>query len=181
MQYVQDYDERLPNVVDGGAGKGENQLGGWVYYSVFSGSPTPAVFDAKLGSLFSYTKNSQIYACPSDAMEQQDSYAINSCVAREPLPGGGSLRPGKPLAVFQNAADWMLLGEESTGSDTNTGSTDDGYLNISVSNRFSTRHFGGSDIVFMDGHVKWFTTEQIVKNGFQIGGTGPAPGGTTCP
>ncbi|MBV9868687.1 MAG: DUF1559 domain-containing protein [Abitibacteriaceae bacterium] len=179
MQYAQDSDERLPNVVDGSAA--ENKPGGWVFYSTFGGGSTPAAFDASKGSLFPYTKNAQIYVCPTDNMEQQDSYALNSCVARDLTGGPGSPRPGKPLAIFQDTSSWMLLGEEATDSNTAISSTDDGYLNISVANKFSTRHFNGSDIVFVDGHVKWYTTDQIVKAGFQIGGTAPAPPGISCP
>ena len=77
----------------------------------------------------------------------------------------------------------MLLGEEASVNDrtdnidTNADSTDDAYFNFDVGNIFSTRHFDGSNLAFLDGHCKAYRTDQIVANAFQTGGKG----GDTCP
>lgn len=68
----------------------------------------------------------------------------------------------------------MLFGEETTGRDLTGGSTDDGYFSLSARNDFSTRHMGGSNLVFLDSHAKWYRAEKIINDGYQIGGVGPA-------
>lgn len=101
--YTQDYDEQLPNAMNGFPGV--NQPGGWVYYTAFPANDTPKSFDVKLGSIYSYVKNDQIFVCPSDTQGRAagDSYAVNSCAFTFGLPVAlGSLwrrsethRPGR--------------------------------------------------------------------------------------
>src|SRR5215210_2574631 len=57
LMYVQDYDEQLPNAINGAPGV--NQPGGWVYYTAFPANETPKSFDVTQGSLFPYVKNAQ--------------------------------------------------------------------------------------------------------------------------
>ena len=173
MQYTQDYDERLPGSTDGTPGQGK--LGGWTYYITFPTSGTTynpnLTFDPTQGSVYPYIKSAQVFVCPSDATDQAQSYAINSCVdsaaANEP-------HVGKKLSYFQDTSSWMLLNEEGGQVDQLNGSTDDGYMAYS-GNVFSTRHFGGSNVSFIDGHVKWFNVNDLVNKGFQTGGTGACP------
>ena len=163
MQYTQDYDERLPGVTDGSGGNG--LLGGWTYYTTFA---TPNLtFDPTKGSVYPYIKSAQVFVCPSDATDQAQSYAINSCVAT----AAGEPHVGKKLSYFQDTSSWMLLDEEGGTSDQLNGSTDDAYMDYS-GNVFSTRHFEGSNISFIDGHVKWYKVTDLVNKGFQTGGTG---------
>ena len=158
-------------------------------YSVFgSGSGvTPdqkPVFHPAQGSLYPYTKNTQIYICPSDTEGQTtgDSYAANACVFvkekdasnKSVLPVG--YRPGKHLASFVNPTEWMLLSEEARDRTRSTSSTDDAYLNLkfpgdpaSFENFFVRRHFEGANLVFLDGHVKWYGLNSIVSGKFMIG------------
>jgi prepilin-type N-terminal cleavage/methylation domain-containing protein/prepilin-type processing-associated H-X9-DG protein len=166
-QYCQDADEKLPLSTDGAAGQG--RIGGWTYFENFS---APTTFKPELGSLFAYTKNTQIYMCPSDAEGRAhgQSYASNSCVF-EPTVGGSSI--GKSLSHFDSTSNWMLLGEEGSG-DPYTASTDDGYILHGI-NLFSKRHFDGSMILYLDGHVKWNLIDNRVTPGddqLQTGGTG---------
>jgi prepilin-type processing-associated H-X9-DG protein len=88
----------------------------------------------------------------------------------------GDIKPGKSLAAFDNTTQWMLLGEEMTDQ---TPSTDDGYM--SLGNAFSSRHLDGSNLLFLDGHVKWYRPEKVKTDGFQIGATAPVITGTACP
>ncbi|RYG65392.1 DUF1559 domain-containing protein, partial [bacterium] len=100
MQYVQDYDERLPGATDGTGGV--SQFGGWMYYDVFG---RPATFRPANGSIFPYIKSTQIFVCPSDSTGQTagNSYAINSClvdrVATAVAPF--KFKPGLSSAQFE--------------------------------------------------------------------------------
>ena len=168
MQYNEDYDGRLPGATVGAAGQG--LIGGWAYYTQFGADPNPPIFDNTKGAIYTYVKSTQIFVCPSDSTGQTsgDSYAINSC-AMQPLVGGYA--PGKSEAAFEETSKWMLFSEEKFYRN----STDDGYQQINV-NPFSDRHLEGSNIMFMDGHVKFIQLSRIVASQFQTGGTG-----TACP
>jgi prepilin-type N-terminal cleavage/methylation domain-containing protein/prepilin-type processing-associated H-X9-DG protein len=178
VQYTQDYDELLPLTSDGETALGVE--GGWNYYTVFGN--TNARFNMSKSSLMPYLKNVQIFVCPSDTYAQAsgNSYAANSCVFGDRI-SGTMLRPGKSLAAFEDTARWMLLGEESDA--TGKTSTDDAFIYLpDKSNYLSTRHLDGSNLTFIDGHVKWYRPEKVFADGYQIGGTGPVVLGTTdCP
>jgi len=174
MQYTQDYDERLPGIVHGSGGA--TREGGWVYFDAFGGGGN-AAFDVTRGSLFTYVKSDQVYVCPTDDIGQVTglTYAINSCVGTSK---GSSYYQGKKLSSFKNTSQWMLLGEESMDPADFFNSTDDGFLSLAATNMFAMRHFDGSNLLFLDGHVKWLKNEKIAADGYQIGGTGPAVPGT---
>ena len=173
MQYTQDYDEALPGATDGP--KGVGQAGGWVYYSAFGANNYPRSYDVLRGGLAPYVKNAQVFICPSDSQgkESGDSYAYNSCLALRTATG---FNAGRSLAVFDNVASWMLLGEEASwhggegAINTFADSTDDGYFSVDFGNIFSTRHLEGSNLVFLDGHAKGLRTGQVYSNGYLNGG-----------
>lgn len=182
MQYAQDYDERLPSVSDGSGG--EKQIG-WMYYTTFGTGTTPGTFDPAQGSIYPYIKNTQVFVCPSDSVDQADSYAINSCVAKTATFAAtnagvtGTLHAGNKLSYFQDTSSWMLLSEEAV-TDQAADSTNDAYMSLHSGDKFSTRHFDGSDVAFIDGHVKWFKLNDLINKGFQDGGAPIAPG-NDCP
>jgi prepilin-type N-terminal cleavage/methylation domain-containing protein/prepilin-type processing-associated H-X9-DG protein len=170
MQYTQDYDERLPNTIDGSASAGDaiatpaNANRGWINYKTFGGGAD--AFQPQYGSLYPYVKSAQIYVCPSDTPGRinGDSYAANSCVFNVN-------RTGKSLSAFSETARWMLLGEEAIASGDVTTTTDDAYIHkATASNDFSGRHLEGSNIAFLDGHVKWFRSQKIKTDNLQTGG-----------
>ena len=167
QQYLQDYDETLPNSTDGPPGAG--RTGAWLYYNRFPANDplTPAAFEPERGGLFPYIKNAQVYVCPSDPQARQtgNSYAANACVFQQASNGFAA---GRHLAFFANTAHWMLLGEEASYQPL-THSTDDGYFHRR--NIFSERHSEGSVLTFVDGHTKWFRNSSIVAEAFQTGGT----------
>ena len=98
-----------------------------------------------------------------------NSYAMNGCAFGAPLAG---MARGKTLADFEEVSKWMLLSEEGTID----GSTDDGYQQLS-GNNFSDRHIEGSNIGFLDGHVKWYRASRIPTEAYATGGVFSA----TCP
>jgi len=168
MQYTQDYDERMPSAWVGP--DGESKLGGWVYYTTAGLAGVPAVFDVSKGSVYPYLKSAQIFVCPSDsaAKGSGNSYSINSCALATAAAGFAN---GKSLAAFDDTARFMMISEEATLGFT----SDDGYQLINA-NTFSDRHLGGSNVAFMDGHVKFFQVGKIASDQLQTGGNG-----TTCP
>jgi prepilin-type N-terminal cleavage/methylation domain-containing protein/prepilin-type processing-associated H-X9-DG protein len=177
-QYTQDYDERLPMSVAGTDASGA--IGGWMYYQPYG------TFDPSKGSLFPYIKSSQIFICPSDSKgaTNGNSYAINSCILTNGSETGvPTARPAKSLAAFEDTTKWMLFGEEGAPND-NSATTDDGFLLMSASNNsndFTARHLEGSNLAFLDGHVKWFKVSKIKADGYQIGGTASVFTPVNCP
>lgn len=169
MQYVQDYDERLPGATDGTGGV--NQYGGWMFYEVFG---RPGRFLPNNGSIYPYIKSNQIFVCPSDSTGQTagNSYAINSClVAKDATTVAPfKVKPGLSTAQFDESAQWMLLSEE--GANTGADTTDDAYIfvNNGAGNVLATRHFEGSNILFLDGHVKYFVNARAYSSAVHIGG-----------
>ena len=172
-EYTQDNDERLPGATDGGNG-GAGIHGGWMYFQTFDTMPQPHAFDPAQGSLYPYVKAAAVYVCPDDGPGQAagDSYAVNSCVT---AMTGAQPNPGKPLAAFDAPASFALLTEEAFADDfvpNPSGTTDDGILwYSSPHNALSTRHADGSNVAFVDGHVKWYRPATLDAQFLRIGGT----------
>ncbi len=175
QQYTQDNDEMLPNVRILPADEG-----GWMYLTVFPASESSGGYQPTRGGLFSYVKSTQIYVCPSDSKGRSsgNSYSANGCVFNA-LDAAG-LGTGKNLAAFDNTAQWLLLGEESsplppapyTAADQFANSTNDGYLahRNTGDDPLSTRHLDGSNVLFLDSHVKWFRPERVQTDNLRTGG-----------
>lgn len=173
-QYTQDYDERLPSAASGGAG-GAALDGGWVYFA--SWPPTNQQFNVPRGNLWPYTKNAQIYVCPSDTDGQTQgvSYEYNGCLTTNQSL---ALQPGKSLAAFDETSLWGLLSEAGRTAPSE-GSTDDGYLDpFSATEPISNRHLDGSNLLFLDGHVKWYKEGVHHSRGLFTGGKANL---TACP
>jgi len=162
LQYTEDYDEAGPGCTSNSAANG--QYGGWTYYTTFATSGPGTQFDVTKGSLYTYVKSKGVYVCPDDANVQSNgpaptSFAMNSCMCSSTLING--IASGLSIASIDSPSTVAFLAEEATGP-LNTGSTDDGYF-YAFGNTFSTRHNNGSQIVFADGHVKWFTNGYLTK------------------
>ena len=174
-QYSQDADEVMPGATDGGGG-GAGVSGGWMFMNAgtyVNNVTTPGEFDPTRGSVYSYVKSTQVFVCPDDSLGQAggNSYSINSCTVQ----GSSEPHPGKTLAAFDASSSWLLLAEE--GGPTMTMSTDDAYLAYG-GNKLSLRHRQGSDLLFVDGHAKWYTPDQVIAQNFATGGVN---NGGTCP
>jgi prepilin-type N-terminal cleavage/methylation domain-containing protein/prepilin-type processing-associated H-X9-DG protein len=198
MQYMQDYNRRTPNAIDGAAMAGNdkntnNKYSGWTFYQIFGTKDNEldpdagaAQFDPQKGSLFPYVKSAAVYICPSDAEGEEtgQSYAANACVFNKTKTCAdgtgnvdtGTCRAGKSETRFRDPTSWMLLGEESRNRFHDAiSSTDDAYINLkegdtAYNNWFSTRHSDGGNILFLDGHIKWYKVETVKEQRFQIGG-----------
>ena len=172
IQYTQDYDERMPSVASGDATKGSGKLGGWMYYTNFGGTPGPLTFDPTQGSVYTYIKSKGVYVCPDDSTGQAsgDSYAISSCVAGLTRDVNG-IEAGKSLSAFDNSSGTLLFCEEGSGNP--AVSTNDAYfLNDqsavvvnAVGDNISLRHSGGSNMLFIDGHAKYYILDTTGSSG----------------
>lgn len=178
IQYVQDYDERWPLQSDSVSTMGAR--GGWMVFTSYPANATAGAFLPDQGSLFPYTKNVQIFVCPSDTPGQRsgNSYSANECLftGRDSV---NNLRLGKSLASFPETATIMMLGEEAYNATPTdpypaTTSTDDAHFTLG--NNISSRHLSGLNVLFLDGHVKFQKPERINPLVF----TGDATV-TTCP
>ena len=199
MQYNQDYDEHLPNSYQGNpAGAAPNigntcvgdtsgktgKIGGWMYSCGTTNGIT--AYDPAQGSINPYTKNSQMFVCPSDSSGQKNSYAINQLVLTNAGDTSGILY-GIALASFRGTANTILFAEEEDNG-TPKGSND-AYMTVSSQGPFSTdgvdattgisggdtgvgndgsagtnsiiRHSGGGCYALAYGHSKWFKPAQI--------------------
>jgi prepilin-type N-terminal cleavage/methylation domain-containing protein/prepilin-type processing-associated H-X9-DG protein len=153
--YSQDYDETLPSTWDGGNGDGSSSgSGGWIAFANFLG---PTRFDPAAGALHGYVKNAAIYTCPSDAARSGDSYAIN-CLLSSPS-GVPHYFAGMPIAALRASSSTFLLVEEY--SETQRGSTDDGYFNVMVPQFLADRHQGGANYLYCDGHVRYLKARTV--------------------
>lgn len=175
VQYTQDYDERFPTATS--SADGPNKNGGWIWFNVYPANTTANSFDVSRGSLYPYTKSTQIYVCPSDTQGQSSrlSYGINHCltVFDSIAPG---VNGGKLLPAFQSTSTTVMFGEEAFGGTGTLTSTDDGWWGSTA--YMSVRHLEGGNVAFLDGHVKWYRPEQVETSQFLSGQNG---GGETCP
>jgi prepilin-type N-terminal cleavage/methylation domain-containing protein/prepilin-type processing-associated H-X9-DG protein len=169
-QYTQDNDERLPAA---GAAAAGGQIGGWIYFAQYNNPLVAGTFDPTRGSIYPYVKSTGIYVCPDDSDGQisGDSYAMNACALSQPPIN--NIYPGRSLASFDTPSMFMLLGEEG---DDPKNSTDDGYFGYTIS-KYMSRHTGGSNVLFVDSHVKWYKPEQMASQYLQTGGVAA----NTCP
>lgn len=90
------------------------------------------------GALFPYVKEAKVYVCPSnaDGGAKRLTYSMNCAIN-----GMGEVRVKEPTNI-------ILLVDEEKANDgylyTGTGSTDE----------LTTKHSGGGNLLFVDGHVK---------------------------
>lgn len=159
QQYINDYDGRFPGAgqyqkwgagsghwVSGGIDTDAGNSGKLAYISGGnSGQPTGATANIRDGAIYSYTKNEQIYICPSnpDGRTKGLTYSMNCALA------------GISDAALPAASEIVLLLDEDKAND--------GYLyTTNVSGAASTDtmtslHNGGGNVLFADGHVKFYS------------------------
>ncbi len=202
--YTQDNDDTMPGATDGPQGVGV--AGGWVFYTTLGSGFSHAVFDVTRGSIYPYVENRDVFVCPDDGIGQTNglSYALNSCTvdtSADINTGSGAPagipqpRPGKSLAAFEAPAGEILLAEEAADLGLwQPASTNDGYFSLFYGDSISVRHTDGSNVSFLDGHVKWYKFPQAAASSSRNGSdvisslqTGGAPfvpsihNGGVCP
>ncbi|MCE5238955.1 DUF1559 domain-containing protein [bacterium] len=156
MQYAQDYDELMPPA------RTDCATPGYVYgnYRYWSELMEP------------YLKNRQILLCPSDASPWGSgvgaiqpylyfSYGYNiNYLATEPSPSVPVLGlAGRSLSIIQRPAEKVLLCDSdslfSSGIAVNLWTGDPNGYGDDVATAGATRHNGGVNVGYCDGHGKW--------------------------
>ncbi len=169
MMYMQDYDERYPPAIidnattppDGFYWSGGSTIWFW-----------PQI-------IYSYTKNMQMFYCPSSSSHPVDSlgrpivlnnnYGANYYIMRD-----GRSTPGIPIAAIQNTAEVYLFMDSNNYRNSpetaitplsgwgwlpGSGNLGVAYFNSSPPKDFQRgRHFEGVNVTFADGHAKWIKT-----------------------
>ncbi len=153
--YVQDYDERFPG----------DTVGGYSWQTLI----TP------------YTKNSQIYKCPSGVWAHDNcttcscglinvefglrssSYGYNQTAWN---PSTGATQTGLPyrsLGDINKPAEMIAVWDWSCarGFGSSGGYTQADYFNVRYGEASCRRHNGGANCAYADGHAKW---EKSVKD-----------------
>jgi len=171
MMYTQDYDEcYIPYIT---------------YYGPNNECAPQYQWPANLQT---YIKNTGVYQCPSAPRVSGTwayrcaGYGVNyrhlmRCT-RWPAGMSGPCVTPRSLASIQRPADTIVLGDAGVPTDgSNTCGTPgqgwpalyctlcfpDGVCTgpLGKSNALTTRHQGGGNFVFADGHAKWYRPEQI--------------------
>jgi len=110
------------------------------------------------GAIFPYVRNSQIFICPSNATGRQKklSYSMNCAVS-----GLHDVRISQP-------SDIVLLVDEEKANDGYFFAVDDAAAASTVggaptnsTDSLTTIHNGGGNLVFCDGHAKFFPTQKL--------------------
>lgn len=148
-QYSQDYDERWPFAAQYQSwGSGGHWVAGTNNENLATGtSPftyqTGRTADTQNGALFPYVKSTQIFVCPSteDGRLKNLSYSMNCALA------------GIHQTSIENSSEIILLIDEDK-------TLNDGFF-WAVANGGSTDaltqfHLEGGNLLFADGHVKFF-------------------------
>jgi prepilin-type N-terminal cleavage/methylation domain-containing protein/prepilin-type processing-associated H-X9-DG protein len=156
MLYVQDHDEKLP------------------YYE---NRPRPGFRNFWFDQLEPYLKARQIHVCPSLRVNSDDwtvtprviGYGVNA--GNHVFPNYTDLTPTS-LASFSTPSGVLTMCD-SAFMDPRLGSA--GYPvvycplrvgpAIPPNGAVAARHFGGSSVAFLDGHVKSMKLEQIIQGG----------------
>jgi prepilin-type N-terminal cleavage/methylation domain-containing protein/prepilin-type processing-associated H-X9-DG protein len=138
--YTQDYDEEYCGAAAADSANfassgGYN--GAWIYKDVGA-----SVWDVRGGALYPYIRNTQLFVCPSKGT----SFALGCTYEMT-----GNLA-WQSEGVVEDVAGTVLLGEQTC--DDGVGSSDDDGGGF-------TKHNGGSNFLFVDGHVKFFSATSV--------------------
>jgi prepilin-type N-terminal cleavage/methylation domain-containing protein len=172
--YVQDYDEAFPPSIGGLLADRRIPPADRILPPTYG-----------LSRIASYVKNGEVFLCPSDRSTQmwidlngtayRFSYYINARVALGSHPFFNSPSPGWGVFVANDPRATRSLAEITLPADTIAISERDGrrpdeHLNVwrdampfdpsladlnPRNGRGTTRHSGGSNHIYSDGHVKW--------------------------
>jgi len=160
MQYSQDYDEKLPICP---------QLNAGVYVAYYATSPAYGV----LKTIQPYVKSWQLYLCPS-ATPMTGYYAPSGDSNTAYMSNGVVFTPGGTnIAAIPSTAQLILMQERSTNwhLDSQQPERIDGDQNkvrYWLYEGYSDSHFGGGNLMYADGHVKWRRQGTIAATEFGV-------------
>jgi prepilin-type N-terminal cleavage/methylation domain-containing protein/prepilin-type processing-associated H-X9-DG protein len=146
MMYAQDYDDTLTSLGGPTVTTPPADPLGFNYYSA-----SGVYWDSWASRLLPYTKNTQIYLCPSNSW---NAYGVNYGLPAYASNASGNYISyfinSQPLSKFQNPSESLMITEKGTGG----GNQYVLYYNGNYA--CAKNHFDGGNIAFVDGHVKWY-------------------------
>jgi prepilin-type processing-associated H-X9-DG protein len=200
MQYTQDYDERYPLAWLGAPARGPFPLPAGLRKTTFtsaipgqSGDTHSAVWWMDL--IYPYTKNIQLYNCPSSrsavsAATTGRSYGYNLAISNyfynisgNSFSGafGGNVGNNAPISTSQvvRSAEVVMFGDFDSAWHIWYGPANfnqwGGSAIVSERLRVSP-HLEGTNIVYADGHAKWNNTRGMLNRMATSGSCGIASG-----
>lgn len=122
-------------------------------------------------SLYPYVRNAQLFFCPSHKVTSDPfdgrwndygrnaGYAINVC-HWDASSGTGSHTPpyGQALAMVQAPSECIIFTESDGDTPEGISAKDTRWL---PTDAWATRHNGGANYAFVDGHAKWLKPDKI--------------------
>ncbi len=178
LMYVQDYDETFPTWARWYPARGSGG-DGFANPSVCTSPQSPPL------AVYPYVKNLQLYVCPSGAVAPSDGYGTYETYWRFPGPASrgygfwdgifGRAVTTAPvptrLAELKTPATTVLMGDSAhmfggkgaliwsnvccDGGSTTSPLDGLGAGGVPVNDDTASRHNGGENFGFADGHVKW--------------------------
>jgi len=150
LQYAQDYDERF-----------------MLYANMASSPVQPPPFAANecfwRFPLYAYTKNWQVYKCPSSWTDPGDesspsiqghpAYGYNDQVGGVTL---GTCQQPAALAIMGDCGHWSLRQNWEMAYANQCGAS------CNPLNGNPSRHNGGSNVAYADGHTKWGASQALL-------------------
>jgi prepilin-type N-terminal cleavage/methylation domain-containing protein/prepilin-type processing-associated H-X9-DG protein len=173
-QYTQDYDERMVPKYDNSWGPGDTNAN-------FGDSTVYTVKPNFLGSILPYTKNTQIYACPSATPDNfatatsATSYLGNGIIFRD---GGLNTSSISSVSTTAMIREWKSVSNNAYLRPVSYAlfSVPNGYI-FWFDPTYDNMHFDGGNLLFCDGHVKWKKRDALTSCDF---GGYSDPGLTVC-
>ena len=122
-------------------------------------------------SIYPYVKNQQIYLCPSGPANTLSHYSFNQYAMSIPYGWAyvygqytidSAPDPSAAIMVFDGGGtstvyqDFANADSDMTNEGQILGGTDDAAEGDQCAMEFPGRHNGGNNVVFMDGHTKWW-------------------------
>ena len=165
IEYTQDSDEIMPRALSTASG-----IGTWMFINGAAvgklSTPASAItnFDPTQGCIYPYIKSLGVYVCPDDSSGQKNSYAMNRAVGgvNNPAPGDPNFSlaqltaPASTVQFLENADGHFDTTDDGCNCGSGFGAGATGNVDM-----ISSRHNGGSNYSFCDGHVKYYLTSRF--------------------
>lgn len=149
MQYMSEYDEHLPPLTNGQQADGKTQS--W------------------RNALQPFIKNVDLWKCPENPVAKSDTLALDGLPLGYDVVVGGPIRVGKPLEIsFIKSPNTTFLAFEKNGDNAQAQQIgalwdkDDG--NENWTNILYAGHLGGTNYLFVDGHVKFMRPLTVIAD-----------------